>query len=79
MNRTYNFDDIVTACVTLFVMSTTAGWSEMMYQTLMGTEIDYVPDPYQRNPAWVLFFMIFMITGTFFFLNLFVGVVINTF
>lgn len=28
---------------------------------------------------WILFFIIFMIVGCFFFLNLFVGVVINTF
>ena len=38
-----------------------------------------VPDPNQRNPAWMIFYMVFMIVGCFFFLNLFVAVVINTF
>ncbi len=38
-----------------------------------------VPDSNQRNPAWMIFYMIFMVVGCFFFLNLFVAVVINTF
>ncbi len=38
-----------------------------------------VPDSNQRNPGWMIFYMVFMIVGCFFFLNLFVAVVINTF
>jgi hypothetical protein len=79
INRVYNFDNIVNALVMLFVMSTTAGWSENALLTIQGTEVDLVPDPSQRNPAWLIFYMIFMIVGCFFFLNLFVAVVINTF
>jgi len=33
----------------------------------------------QANPIWILYFVIFIIVGAFFFLNLFVGVVISTF
>jgi len=38
-----------------------------------------VPDSNQRNPGWMIFYMVFMVVGCFFFLNLFVAVVINTF
>ena len=31
------------------------------------------------SPIWVIFFIVFIIVGGFFFLNLFVGVVISTF
>jgi voltage-dependent calcium channel L type alpha-1D len=78
-NRTFNFDNIVNALITLFTMSTTAGWSEMMIQTITAVKEDFIPDQQQRNPLWVIFFMVFMIVGFFFFLNLFVAVVINTF
>jgi hypothetical protein len=45
INRVYNFDNIMNALITLFVMATTAGWGETMIFTIQGTEIDYVPDP----------------------------------
>ena len=39
-----------------------------------------MPNPdAEFNPIWVFFFIIFIIVGSFFFLNLFVGVVISTF
>ena len=41
-NKDYNFDSIQNAMVTLFIMSTTAGWSEVMYQSVSATSIDYV-------------------------------------
>ena len=78
LNRTFNFDNMINGLVMLFVMSTTAGWSEMMFQTIKSTDIDLVPGE-ERSIYWVLFFVVFMIVGCFFFLNLFIGVVINTF
>jgi hypothetical protein len=44
INRIFNFDDFRNALITLFVMSTTAGWSENMMFTIQGTEVDMVPD-----------------------------------
>jgi Ion transport protein len=79
VNRVLNFDNMPNALVTLFVMSTTAGWGEVMYYTIEGRGIDQMPDEHHKNPVWIVFFIIFMIVGCFFFLNLFVGVVINTF
>jgi hypothetical protein len=44
------------------------------------TEIDYMPSPdSEASIKGIVFFIIFVIVGSFFFLNLFVGVVISTF
>ena len=41
-NHVYTFDDIPNALVTLFVMSTTAGWQDVLMNSITATEIDYV-------------------------------------
>jgi len=78
MNQIYNFDDIPNAMVTLFVMATTAGWQDVLINSITSTELDYVASSY-RSPFWSFFFILFMIVGFFFFLNLFVGVVVSNF
>ena len=77
-NSIYNFDNVLNALVTLFVMSTITGWADIMYQCAKATSIDHLPGEV-INPVWVFFFIFFIIVGSFFFLNLFVGVVISTF
>lgn len=64
--------------MTLFTMATTSGWSDILYQSTSATDIDYIP---KRNNAigWTFFFILFIIIGSFFLLNLFVGVVISTY
>jgi len=42
INSFYNFDDIPNAILTLFVMSTTAGWTDVMIGSITSTDIDYV-------------------------------------
>jgi hypothetical protein len=80
INSIYNFDNSVNALVTLFVLSTTAGWAEIMIRCATSTNIDYVQGSWDTaSPVWIFFFVIFIIVGAFFFLNLFVGVVISTF
>lgn len=59
-------------------MSTTVGWANVMYQAIAATNPDFEPEK-GRNPAWAYFFIGFMVVGSFFILNLFVGIVINTF
>ena len=67
--------------VSLFVMSTTAGWSDIVVQTISGEEeFDMMGNEFTTRPvAWTLFFMIYMIVAHLFFLNLFIVVVISTF
>ena len=78
--RAYNWDNISNAAVTLFVMATTAGWGEMTIQTIIGRGVDLVPDStLNRSTYWILYFTAFMLIGSIFFINLFVGVVQSTF
>ena len=62
----------------MFGMISTEGWLDVMWNAVDATQVHQVP---RRNeqPAFVFFFCFFMIVGSLFILNLFVGVVINTF
>ena len=64
--------------VTFFHMSTTVGWQLVMYQAIASKGPNVEPVP-QNSPLWAYFFIFFMVVGSFFILNLFVGIVINTF
>ena len=66
------------AMVTMFGMMSTEGWLEVMWSAVDSTKVNQMPLR-NNNPFFILFFSIFMIIGSLFILNLFVGVVINTF
>ncbi len=62
----------------LFLMSTRTGWAKIMYDSVACTEIDYaLIQKYQ--PYWGIFFIFFMLFGSFFLLNLFVGIIISNY
>lgn len=63
---------------TLFIMMTTDNWREMMYDGMDATEIDSQPKE-NTNPAFTVYFVLYMIVGSLFVMNLFVGVVIDNF
>jgi hypothetical protein len=64
--------------VSLFEMSTTEGWIDVMWSGVDSRAVNLVPKR-DTGVIWVFFFIIFIIVGSLFILNLFVGVVINTF
>ena len=73
-----NFDNVFNAMQTMFEMSTTEGWTAVMY---MGVDARY-PDlaPKRDNtPALAFFFLAFMIVANFFILNLFIGIILDNF
>ena len=78
INQGANFDNVVNAMMTMFGMMSTEGWMDVMWNAVDTTEIHQVPRR-NENPGFIFFCMFFMIVGTLFILNLFVGVVINTF
>ena len=78
VNRADNFDNVLNAMVTMFGMMTTEGWLEVMWTAVDTTHINEVPLR-DNKPFFIAFFSVFMVTGSLFILNLFVGVVINTF
>ena len=73
-----NFDNVSIAMLTMFTMMTTEGWNAVMWLAIDATEIHQVPKLNNR-PEFIFFFVIFMIFGFLFILNLFVGVVLNRF
>ena len=78
LNKPGNFDSVSDAMLTLFGMSSTEGWLEVMWDSVDSTEIHQVPKR-NNNPGFIIFFMVYMVVCSIFILNLFVGVVINTF
>lgn len=77
-NKFYNFDNIFFAILSLFIVCNVSGWQDFMYQAAQVTDADHLWVKW-THPYWVFFFIGFMIIGSFFLLNLFVGVVISSF
>ena len=59
-------------------MMTTEGWQDVMKQGMDATDVDMQPQR-DANYYMTLFFVAFMIIGSLFIMNLFVGVVIDNF
>lgn len=73
-----SFDNVVCGYQTLFQMTTGQGWVDIMLAGVDATEVDMQPVSNHRE-GWTLFFILFMLVGTFFIMQLFVGVVIDNF
>jgi hypothetical protein len=59
--------------LTLFVVSSLEGWPDIMYQAVDVTGVDKGPK-LDNSPANAYYFVGFILIGTFFFLNFFIGV-----
>jgi hypothetical protein len=65
---------------TLFIMSNTVSWSEIMYRATSLNGRDYAPEVDKINSKFpAIFFVLTIILGNFFLMNLFVGVIITTY
>ncbi|KAF4133455.1 Voltage-dependent L-type calcium channel domain-containing protein [Phytophthora infestans] len=73
-----NFDNVIHGIQTFFEMTTTEGWVTIMLTSVDATEIDMQPIP-NHHESWAFFFICFILVGTFFVMQLFVGVVIENF
>jgi voltage-gated cation channel len=73
-----NFDNIAESMMSLFLMSSLSDWLNVMYDGMSITGID--TDPILKvKPFASIYFIVFVIVGSFFTLNLFVGIVISTY
>ena len=73
-----NFDNVVEAMITMFNLMTTSGWVSTMLHGIDATAIHQAPKT-DKNFSMSLFFVLFLIMGSLFVLNLFVAVVVDTF
>ena len=76
--RNYDFDHIGTSMLVLFETATLEMWLEVMYHGVDAVGEDIHPQR-DANPGACVFFVIFIIVGSFFIMNLFVGVTIDKF
>ena len=60
--------------MTLFIIASLEGWPDIMHQALDVTKKDMGPIQEFSTINGVVFFVIFILIGSFFFLNFFVGV-----
>ncbi|KAL7552270.1 hypothetical protein ACHAWF_016556 [Thalassiosira exigua] len=73
-----NFNNVLRGFALLFEISTTESWVDVMYAAIDNRGIDMQPVR-DNNRLWALFFVVFLVLGAFFILELFVGVIIENF
>jgi hypothetical protein len=72
------FDNTFVATRTLFEMMSTEGWIDVMYRGIDSTGVNNQPKV-NNSSVPIIYFVIFMIFGSQFILNLFVGVIMDNF
>jgi len=77
-NAKFNYDNLWEAMLTLFYVVSFDGWVDIMYTGVSAKE-KYVEPEDNYAPASCMFFIIFLVIGNFFVLNLFVGVIVDSF
>ena len=69
-----NFDNISKAMVTLYIVSSLENWPNIMYYAIDANEKEEGPKK-EGNIYIALYFIGFILVGSFFLINLFVGVI----
>ena len=77
-NQKVNFDNVGIAYLALLQMATFEGWQDIMNNGVDTVDVD-INFQREASPVVYLYFVIFFIFGSFFTLNLFVGVIIDNF
>ncbi|XP_078349240.1 sodium channel protein 1 brain-like [Oculina patagonica] len=78
VNSKVTFDNVLAGFLALMQVATFEGWMEVMKDSVDSTEVDLQPK-YENNLVAYCFFVAFIVVGSFFVLNLFVGVIIDNF
>ncbi|KFV44559.1 Sodium channel protein type 5 subunit alpha, partial [Gavia stellata] len=78
INNDVNFDNVGMGYLALLQVATFKGWMDIMYAAVDSRKIDDQPK-FEAFLAMYMYFVIFIIFGSFFMLNLFIGVVISNF
>ncbi|XP_036197696.1 sodium channel protein type 4 subunit alpha isoform X2 [Myotis myotis] len=78
LNVKVNYDNVGLGYLSLLQVATFKGWMDIMYAAVDSREQGEQPQ-YEVNLYMYLYFVIFIIFGSFFTLNLFIGVIIDNF
>ncbi|KAM9843922.1 sodium channel protein type 4 subunit alpha B [Aulostomus maculatus] len=77
-NIKVNFDNVGMGYLSLLQVATFKGWMNIMYAAVDSRAVEMQP-VYESNLYMYLYFVCFIIFGSFFTLNLFIGVIIDNF
>ncbi|XP_076443937.1 sodium channel protein 1 brain-like [Babylonia areolata] len=77
-NSHMHFDNTPAALLSLFQVATFEGWMEVMQDAVDVTKVDMQPD-FEANKYAYIYFLVFIVVGAFFTLNLFISVIIDNF
>ncbi|XP_039508307.1 sodium channel, voltage gated, type VIII, alpha subunit a isoform X2 [Pimephales promelas] len=77
-NVKINFDNVGAGYLALLQVATFKGWMDIMYAAIDSRKVGDQPK-YEDNIYMYIYFVIFIIFGSFFTLNLFIGVIIDNF
>uniref|UniRef100_A0A3Q1GNM6 Sodium channel protein n=1 Tax=Acanthochromis polyacanthus TaxID=80966 RepID=A0A3Q1GNM6_9TELE len=77
-NVKVNYDNVGMGYLSLLQVATFKGWMDIMYAAVDSREVESQP-MYEDNLYMYLYFVCFIIFGSFFTLNLFIGVIIDNF
>ncbi|KAM9541648.1 sodium channel protein type 4 subunit alpha B-like isoform 1-T1 [Salvelinus alpinus] len=78
MNSKINFDNVAMGYLSLLQVATFKGWLDIMYSAVDSRVVEDQP-MYEDNVYMYIYFVMFVIFGSFFTLNLFIGVIIDNF
>ncbi|CAJ1080118.1 sodium channel protein type 4 subunit alpha A [Xyrichtys novacula] len=78
VNVKVNYDNVGKGYLSLLQIATFKGWMDIMYAAVDSREVLEQPS-YEINLYMYMYFVIFIIFGSFFTLNLFIGVIIDNF
>ncbi|XP_063096362.1 voltage-dependent L-type calcium channel subunit alpha-1S isoform X3 [Cavia porcellus] len=78
LHNDFHFDNVLSAMMSLFTVSTFEGWPQLLYKAIDANEEDVGPI-YNNRVEMAIFFIIYIILIAFFMMNIFVGFVIVTF
>ncbi|XP_028307798.1 sodium channel, voltage gated, type VIII, alpha subunit a isoform X2 [Gouania willdenowi] len=77
-NVKINFDNVGAGYLALLQVATFKGWMDIMYAAVDSRMVEDQPS-YEVNIYMYIYFVVFIIFGSFFTLNLFIGVIIDNF
>ena len=73
-----NYDNVINAISALFILSSEEGWPDIMYTAVDARGVDLALKK-DSNEYIAYYFVIFILIGSFFFINFFIGVVFDKF
>ena len=73
-----HFDNVGIACLTLFEVASLGGWVQVMHFGVDSVSFDVSPQ-LQHRPIMSFYFVIFIVIGSFFVINLFISVLLDTY